>query len=45
MIHHELAQVWITTDGKKFLDKRDAEDRQRELVILDYEDKVLKQYP
>ena len=44
MIHHELAQVWITTDGKKFLNKRDAEDRQKELFILE-EDKVLKQYP
>lgn len=45
MIHHELAQVWITTDGKKFLNERDAEARQRELIILDYEDKVIKQYP
>tara|TARA_R110002074_G_scaffold157529_4_gene314478 strand:+ start:115 stop:246 length:132 start_codon:yes stop_codon:yes gene_type:complete len=34
MISHELAQIWITSDGKKFLNKRDAEDRQRELKIL-----------
>ena len=34
MIKSELEFVWITTDGKKFLNKRDAEDRQRELKIL-----------
>jgi hypothetical protein len=34
MIKSELEFVWITTDGKKFLNKRDAEDRQRELGIL-----------
>tara|TARA_R110002110_G_scaffold168449_2_gene369942 strand:- start:674 stop:871 length:198 start_codon:yes stop_codon:yes gene_type:complete len=38
MIKSELDFVWITTDGKKFLNKRDAEDRQRELGILE-EDK------
>ena len=38
MIKSELEFVWITTDGKKFLNKRDAEDRQRELGILE-EDK------
>ncbi len=34
MIRSELDFVWITTDGKKFLNKRDAEDRQKELKIL-----------
>lgn len=34
MIKSELDFVWITTDGKKFLNKQDAEDRQRELKIL-----------
>jgi len=34
MIKSELDFVWITTDGKKFLNKRDAEDRQKELKIL-----------
>ena len=35
MIKSELEFVWITTDGKKFLNKRDAEDRQKELGILE----------
>ena len=34
MIRSELDFIWITTDGKKFLNKRDAEDRQKELGIL-----------
>jgi len=35
MIRSELDFVWITTDGKRFLNKLDAEDRQKELSILE----------
>ena len=29
MITHELASVWITSDGKKFLDKAKAEEHEK----------------
>jgi hypothetical protein len=40
MIKSELDFVWITTDGKKFLNKRDAEDRQKQLKILEEDENV-----
>ena len=33
MIHHELAQVWITTDGKRFLDKNKALTHEKTIEI------------
>ena len=29
MITHELAQVWITSDGKRFLDQVKAEEHEK----------------
>ena len=34
MIKSELEFVWITTDGKRFLNKLDAFDHEKELEIL-----------
>tara|TARA_R110002167_G_scaffold840_3_gene3619 strand:- start:786 stop:914 length:129 start_codon:yes stop_codon:yes gene_type:complete len=34
MVKSELEFVWITTDGKKFLNKLDAFDHEKELEIL-----------
>jgi hypothetical protein len=39
MITHELAKIWITSDGKRFIDKQKAilheEDYQKEQSIYD----------
>jgi hypothetical protein len=39
MITHELAKIWITSDGKRFIDKQKAilheEDYQKEQHIYD----------
>ena len=33
MITHELAQVWITSDGRRFLDKAEATKHEESLHV------------
>ena len=34
MIKHELARVWITSDGKKFLNKKEAEKHEQKYKVV-----------
>ena len=37
-ITHELQHVWITADGKRFLNEKDAKSHQLELIRQEKED-------
>tara|TARA_R100001594_G_scaffold76323_1_gene110965 strand:+ start:150 stop:299 length:150 start_codon:yes stop_codon:yes gene_type:complete len=49
MITHELAQIWITSDGKRFLKKEQAEKHekkyQKELKDIEALEEMFKQFP
>jgi|TARA_R110002020_G_scaffold73787_3_gene189271 hypothetical protein len=44
MITHELAQIWITSDGKRFINKKDAvkheESIQPKDIVTQWIDKI-----
>ena len=49
MLSHELAMVWICSDGKRFLKKEDAikheEKHQKDLQDIEALQEAFKRYP
>ena len=44
MINHELAHTWITSDGKRFLDKAKAVAHEETLKEREEETSIVKQW-